>query len=170
MAIATYYCIVLEILLQYTVYLLQWSWEILQPNTTVAIISSNSNTVLYGCKSTRQLQRQSILMQRNVIMAIFWTYSSTFLKRVAISLTSCNGERKYCNNALFLWQHSPPYCHLFGQMLQNTSLLQHNLWWCKWLQVAIESKSSPTLPSHCGGWTAHLMRSWGTTPAWRGCR
>ena len=35
-----------------------------------------------------------------------------------------------------------PYCHLFGQMLQNTPLLQHNLWWCKWRQVTIGSKSS----------------------------
>lgn len=27
-------------------------------------------------------------------------------------------------------------------MLQNTPLLQHNLWWCKWRQVTIGSKSS----------------------------
>jgi hypothetical protein len=106
----------------------------------VAIISSNSNTILFGCKSTRQLQRQSILMQLNVIMAILLTDSNTFQKMVAIGLTSCNAEHKNYNT-LFLWQHSPPYCHVFGQMLQNTSLLQHNLWWCKWRQVAIGSKS-----------------------------
>jgi hypothetical protein len=73
----------------------------------MAIISSNSNTVSFGCKSTGQLQRQSILMQLNVIMVILLTHSNTFQKRVAIGLTSCNAERKNCN-ALFLWQQSPP--------------------------------------------------------------
>jgi hypothetical protein len=86
-------------------YLLQWSWEILQPKNTVAIISSNSNAILYGCKSTRQLQCPSVLMQHKVIMVIFWTYSNTFYKRVAIGRTSCNSEGKYCN-ALFLCQQS----------------------------------------------------------------
>ena len=36
------------------------------------------NTVLFCCKSTRQVQRQSILMQLNVIMAILLTNSNTF--------------------------------------------------------------------------------------------
>jgi hypothetical protein len=45
-------------------------------------------------------------MQRNVIMAIFLTYSNIFQKMVDIGLTSCNAERKNCN-ALFLWQHNP---------------------------------------------------------------
>jgi hypothetical protein len=62
-------------------YLLQWSWEILQPKNIVAIISSNSNAILYGCKSTRQLQCPSVLMQHKVIMVIFWTYSNTFLDK-----------------------------------------------------------------------------------------
>jgi hypothetical protein len=45
-------------------------------------------------------------MQLNVIMTILLTNNNTFLKRVAIGLTSCNAERKNCN-ALFLWQHNP---------------------------------------------------------------
>jgi hypothetical protein len=123
------------------IYLLQWSWQILQPNNTVAIISSNSNTVLFGYKSTKQLQCQSILMQLNVIMAILITNSNTFQKSVAICLTSCNAERKNCN-ALFLWQHSPFIATFLDKCCKTRPLLQHNLWWCKWHQVAIGSKSS----------------------------
>ena len=80
------------------------------------------NTVLFGCKSTRQLQRQSILMQLNVILAILLTNSNTFQKKVAIGLTSCNAERKNYN-ALFLWQHSPPIATFWTNVAKHTPII-----------------------------------------------
>jgi hypothetical protein len=53
-------------------------------------------------------------MQCNVIMALILTYSNAFQKRIAIGLTSCNTEHKYCN-VLFLWQHSPPIAIFFDK-------------------------------------------------------
>jgi hypothetical protein len=119
------------------------------------------------CCNKNILQRQPVLLQHNVIMAIFLTYSNTSQKRVAIQLTYCNDERKYCNE-LFLWQESPPIATVLHKMLQNIPLLQHNLWRCKGRHVAIGSKSSSGIRSehpqrtvsidhtaqlHCNGWT-----------------
>ena len=77
--------------------------------------------VLFGCKGIRQLQRQSILMQLNVIIALLLTNSNTFQKRVDIGLSSCNAERKNYN-ALFLWQHSPSLPPFQTNVAKHTSV------------------------------------------------
>jgi uncharacterized membrane protein len=61
-------------------------------------------------------------MQRNVIMAIFLTYSNIFQKMVDIGLTSCNAERKNCN-ALFLWQHNPHIATFLTNVAKHTTII-----------------------------------------------